>query len=160
MSSVMRPLLNGAAAGAVGTTALNIAGYTDIVLRGRPVSTTPEVTARTIAEKLHVRIPGHGEILENRIAGLGPLTGFAVGLGMGVALSVARAAGWHPSTTSRYVTASVGALIATNAPIALLGISDPRTWSVADWISDIVPHVLYAAVTVSVLDKLNAADTR
>ncbi|MGW3664721.1 hypothetical protein [Streptomyces sp. NPDC005141] len=157
MISVMRPLLDGAAAGAAGTTALNIAGYADIALRGRPVSTTPEVTARRLAEKLRIRIPGDGQTLENRIAGLGPLTGFSAGLGMGVALSFVQAAGWHSSRTSRYVAASVGALIATNVPIVVLGITDPRTWAVPDWISDVVPHVVYAVVTVGVLDRLEAA---
>jgi hypothetical protein len=35
-------LLSGAAAGAAGTTALNVITYLDIALRGRPTSTTPE----------------------------------------------------------------------------------------------------------------------
>ncbi|MET8331764.1 hypothetical protein [Streptomyces sp. NPDC005181] len=157
MIRVMRPLLHGAVAGLAGTTALNIAGYADIALRGRPISDTPEITVRSLAAKLRIRIPGDDQILENRIAGLGPLTGYTVGLGMGAALSLAQAAGWPPTKASRYAVASLFALTVTNAPIILLGITDPRTWATSDWVSDIIPHVLYAVVTVRVLEKLEAA---
>ncbi|MFD6970512.1 hypothetical protein [Streptomyces sp. NPDC059979] len=159
MTSVIRPLFHGAIAGLVGTSALNMAGYADIAVRGRPISDTPEITVRTIAAKLGIHIPGDEEIRENRISGLGPLTGYTVGMGMGAALALAQAAGWLPANASRYAVASLFALTATNAPIVLLGISDPRTWETADWISDIVPHVLFAVVTVGVIDKLEAAGT-
>jgi len=36
----------------------------------------------------------------------------------------------------------------------VLGVTDPRTWSRADWVSDIVPHLAYGAVTASVLSAL------
>ncbi|MGW3668254.1 hypothetical protein [Streptomyces sp. NPDC005141] len=157
MSRAIRPLLYGAAAGAAGTTALNMVSYADMAIRARPASSTPEVTLRKLAEKLHVRIPGEGETLENRIAGLAPMTGFAAGLGMGAVLSLARAAGWHPTRASQYAVATVGALIGTNGPMTALGVTDPRTWSVSDWVSDIVPHVAYAVVTVAVLDRLYGA---
>ncbi|WNO76707.1 hypothetical protein [Streptomyces sp. AM8-1-1] len=160
MIRVIRPLLHGAVAGLAGTTALNIAGYAEIAFRGRPVSETPEITVRTLAEKLHIRIPGVDEVRENRIAGLAPLTGYTVGLCMGAALSVVQAAGWPPTKASRYAFASLFALTVTNAPIMLLGISDPRTWAPSDWVSDIIPHVLFAAVTVRVLEKLEASDLR
>jgi hypothetical protein len=157
MIRVMRPLLHGAIAGLAGTTALNIAGYADIALRGRPISDTPEITVRSLAAKLRIRIPGDDQVQENRIAGLGPLTGHTLGLGMGAALSLARAAGWPSTKASRYVVASLLALTVTNAPIVLLGITDPRTWAASDWVSDIIPHLLYAVITVRVLDKLEAA---
>ncbi|MFE2547458.1 hypothetical protein ACFXGI_02690 [Streptomyces sp. NPDC059355] len=157
MISVTRPVLHGAVAGLAGTTALNMAGYVDIVFRGRPISDTPEITVRTLAAKLHVRIPGDEQIQENRIAGLGPLTGYAVGMGMGVALSLAQAAGWLPTKASRYAVASLFALTVTNMPIFLLGISDPRTWAPSDWVSDIIPHGLFAVVTVQAIEKLEAA---
>jgi hypothetical protein len=101
MIRAMRSLLHGAVAGLAGTTALNIAGYADIALRGRPLSDTPEITVRRLAAKLRIRIPGDDRTLENRIAGLGPLTGYTVGLGMGAALSWAQAAGWLPTKASR-----------------------------------------------------------
>jgi hypothetical protein len=38
-------------------------------------------------------------------------------------------------------------MAAGDVPLARLGISDPRTWSRTDWISDVVPHLAYGAVT-------------
>ncbi|SHN02855.1 hypothetical protein [Actinacidiphila paucisporea] len=156
MNCVTRPLLYGAAAGAAGTTALNIVSYADMALRARPASSTPEVSLRKLAAKLHVRIPGEGEELDNRVAGLAPLTGFASGLAMGAVLALARSAGWRPSKAPEYVVAAVGALIGTNGPMTFLGVTDPRTWSASDWVSDIVPHLAYAAVTTAVLDRMYA----
>ncbi|UGQ11879.1 hypothetical protein LO772_34820 [Yinghuangia sp. ASG 101] len=160
MIRVLRILLRGAAAGAAGTTALNVVGYADMVLRARPASTTPEMTVRRLARTLHLRIPGDGEARENRVAGLAPLTGYAAGVGMGAALALARAAGWHPGTLPRYAVASAGALAGTNGPMTVLGITDVRTWSVSDWVSDLVPHVAYGVVTVWVLDNLAPVATR
>ncbi|WUH89025.1 hypothetical protein OG900_02020 [Streptomyces sp. NBC_00433] len=157
MSYVTHPLLCGAAAGAAGTTALNIVSYADIALRGRPASSTPEVTLRKLAAKLHVRIPGEGQTLENRVAGLAPLTGFASGLAMGAVLGLARSAGWRPSKAPEYAVAAIGALIGTNGPMTVLGVTDPRTWSASDWVSDIIPHLAYALVTTAVLDRMYAA---
>ena len=37
-------MLRGAAAGAAGTTALNVVTYLDMAVRGRPASSTPERT--------------------------------------------------------------------------------------------------------------------
>ncbi|MFE9607173.1 hypothetical protein [Streptomyces sp. NPDC006012] len=149
-----RSILLGAAAGAAGTTALDIVGYADMAYRGRAASDTPEITVRKFAARWHIRIPGEGEALANRVSGLAPLTGYAAGLGMGALLGFAGAAGWNPPTPCKYLAATVGALVGTNGPMTVLGVTDPRTWGMAGWISDIVPHLAYALVTVSVLDRL------
>ncbi|GAA3352418.1 hypothetical protein GCM10017744_001310 [Streptomyces antimycoticus] len=133
---------------------LGLVSYADMAVRARPASTTPEETLRKLTARLHIRIPGTGERLGNRIAGLAPMTGFAAGLGMRAVLGVARAAGWRPSLRRQYVVATVGALIGTNGPMTVLGVTDPRTWGLAGWVSDIVPHIAYAVVTVHVLDGL------
>ncbi|MEJ8672024.1 hypothetical protein WKI71_37710 [Streptomyces sp. MS1.AVA.1] len=109
---------------------------------------------RRLAEKLHLRIPGEGAVQENRIAALGALTGLAAGTGMGVVLGLAHAAGWRPAPSAQYAVAVVGALAATNGPMTVLGVTDPRTWAAADWAADIVPHLAYAVVTVSVFNRL------
>ncbi|MFJ1706904.1 hypothetical protein [Kitasatospora sp. NPDC088346] len=157
MTCVMRPLLYGAAAGAAGTTALNIVGYADMALRARAASSTPEVTLRALADRLHVRIPGEGQAQENRVAGLAPLTGYAAGLGIGATVALARAAGWRPGTAVQCAVTTAGVLIGTNGPMTVLGVTDPRTWSASDWISDIVPHLAYAVVTVGLLDWMDPA---
>ncbi len=33
--------------------------------------------------------------------------------------------------------------------------TDPRTWAATDWIADVVPHVVYDAVTAWVLQGLD-----
>ena len=46
-------------------------------------------------------------------------------------------------------------LVSTNGPMTVLGVTDPRTWSAADWISDLVPHLAYAAVVRTTLDAFD-----
>jgi hypothetical protein len=76
--------LRGAAAGAAATTALNAVTYLDMVVRGRGTSSTPEDTVEKLAGKAHVDIPGDEEKRQNRLQGLGPLTGLVAGVGVGV----------------------------------------------------------------------------
>ncbi|PZS17292.1 MAG: hypothetical protein DLM54_09960 [Acidimicrobiales bacterium] len=149
-----RGLVIGAAAGAAGTTALNAVTYLDMVARARPTSSTPQDTVEKLSEKAHIPIPGRGEARENRIAGLGPLTGLAAGVGVGALLGLACSAGWRPGRVVGGVVATVGALVGGNGPMVALGVTDPRTWAAKDWVSDIVPHLAYGVVTASVLRGL------
>ncbi len=153
--SLRRGLVIGAAAGAAGTTALNAVTYLDMAVRGRPASHTPENTVNKLASVAHVSIPGDGDDRDNRVAGLGPLTGLAAGVGVGALLGLARSTGWRPGLAVSAVGATVGALVGSNGPMTLLGVTDPRTWSVIDWVSDLVPHVAYGAVTAAVLHELD-----
>ncbi|MDP9435756.1 MAG: hypothetical protein M3P93_11410, partial [Actinomycetota bacterium] len=89
MRDPLRLALLGAAAGAAGTTALDIVTYLDMAVRGRPASSTPEDTVERLAEVAHLPVPGSGATRSNRVAGLGPLTGAAAGVGTGVALGLA-----------------------------------------------------------------------
>ncbi|MET7519982.1 hypothetical protein ABZS88_42795 [Streptomyces sp. NPDC005480] len=150
----LRGFLAGAAAGAAGTTVLDAVGYLDMVIRGRGASTTPEVTVERLSQTLHVRIPGDDNVRENRVKGLGPLTGMAAGVGMGGLLGFALSCGWRPGNAVLTATATAGALIGTNGPMTVLRVTDPRTWSRSDWVADIVPHVAYALVTVAVVRGL------
>ena len=156
MGRISGGLLRGAAAGAAGTTALNAVGYLDMVYRARAASHTPEATIEALSHAVGVEVPGEGADKENRTAALGALTGIAAGVGMGALLGLARSAGWRPSTAVTYSAAAIGALIGTNAPMTVLKVTDPRTWSRTDWISDIVPHLAYAAVTAAVVERLDA----
>jgi hypothetical protein len=38
--------------------------------------------------------------------------------------------------------------------MTVLGVTDPRSWSVTDWVSDLVPHLAYGAVAGGVLQRL------
>ena len=144
-------ILRGAAAGAAGTTALNVVTYLDMAVRGRPASSTPERTVERLAETAHLSVPGEGATRASRLEGLGALTGLVAGVGVGGLLGLARASGFRAGTL--LTTATV--LVSTNGPMTVLRVTDPRTWSVVDWISDLVPHLAYAAVVTATLDALD-----
>src|SRR4051794_18964112 len=145
-------VLRGAAAGAAGTTALNAVTYLDMVGRGRGASSTPEDTVEKLAEKAHVPIPGDEEKRSNRVQGLGPLTGLVAGVGVGVLGGLARAAGLRTSPLVGTALTTAGVLVAANGPMTVLGITDPRTWSTTDWVSDVVPHLAYGVVVKTTMD--------
>lgn len=149
-------LLAGAAAGAAGTTALNAATYLDMTVRGRPSSSTPEQTVDTLATRAGVTIPGDEEARGNRLSGLGALTGILAGVGVGAVLGAAQGAGWRPGPVGGTAAAGLGALLAGNGPMTVLGVTDPRSWSPADWASDLVPHLAYGAVAAAVLRRLTS----
>ena len=147
--------LRGAAAGAAGTTALNAVSYLDMVVRGRAASSTPERTVEALAQKAHVQIPGDDEKRSNRVQGLGPITGLAAGVGVGVVVGLVRAAGYRSQPLVGTLLTTLGVLVATNGPMTVLGITDPRTWSATDWASDVVPHLAYAAVVKTTMDAFD-----
>ena len=147
--------LRGAAAGAAGTTALNAVTYLDMVVRGRGASSTPERTVEALAQKAHVQIPGDDEKRSNRVQGLGPITGLAAGVGIGVVVGLVRAAGYRSQPLVGTLLTTLGVLVATNGPMTVLGITDPRTWSATDWASDVVPHLAYAAVVKTTMDAFD-----
>ncbi|MEJ7771437.1 MAG: hypothetical protein WKF51_06010 [Geodermatophilaceae bacterium] len=153
---MLMSILKGAAAGAAGTTALNATTYLDMTVRARPTSSTPEDTVEKLAEISHIDIPGEGAERDNRVAGLGPLSGITTGVGIGALLGLSRALGWRPPVALGAVAATVLALVGANGPMAALGLSDPRTWSPQDWAADVVPHLAYGLVTAATLDGLDS----
>jgi hypothetical protein len=155
MNASARNLLGGALAGAAGTTALNAVTYLDMAVRGRPASSTPEDTVKALADRAGVTIPGDEQTRQNRLAGLGPLTGIAAGVGVGAALGALRALGWRPGLLAGAAAAAGAATVGANGPMTLVGTTDPRTWSAKAWVSDVVPHLAYGAVTQWVAQGLD-----
>lgn len=150
-----RQILAGAAAGAAGTTALNVVTYLDMAIRGRPTSSTPEDTVEKLSERVGVDIPGDDDTRQNRVDGLGPLTGLVAGIGVGATLGAVRSTGWRPGLAATGTLATIGALAASNGPMTALGITDPRTWPASAWIADVVPHLAYGIVAAAVLQGLD-----
>ncbi|MGY1720498.1 hypothetical protein ACI8AG_15790 [Blastococcus sp. SYSU DS0552] len=147
--------LRGAAAGAAGTTALNAVTYLDMVVRGRGSSSTPEQTVEKLAETAHVLIPGDDQTRQNRLQGLGPMTGIVAGVGVGVVGGLARASGLLSSKPVGTLLTGLGAMVAGNGPMTVLGVTDPRTWSTTDWLSDLVPHLAYGLVVKNTIDAFD-----
>jgi len=131
-------VMAGVLAGAAGTTALNAVTYIDMAWRARPASTTPQTTVEKLAEATGVAIPA-----------LGALTGMLTGVGVGAAYGLANACGLQPTFAVGATLATAAAIAASNGPMTLLGITDPRTWSATDWASDVVPHLAYGLVTAA-----------
>lgn len=151
---MIRALLRGAAAGAVGTTALNAVTYLDMAVRGRPASDAPQRTVEALARWVGAVPPGEGETRANRLTGLGALAGIATGVGVGAVLGLARWYGWRPPPALGAVLAGAAAMAASDVPMAGLGVTDPRTWSATAWLSDVVPHLTYGVATTAVLESV------
>jgi hypothetical protein len=126
-----------------------------MAVRGRASSSTPERTVEKLAEKAHVSIPGDETSRQNRTQGLGPLTGLVAGVGVGVLGGLARASGYRSAKPVGITLTTLGVLVASNGPMTVLGITDPRTWSATDWISDIVPHAVYGLVVKTTMDAFD-----
>ena len=153
-------VLAGVTAGTVGTAALHATTYLDMALRGRPASRTPEQSVEALAARTGIAIPGGPETRGHRLEGLAALLGLATGAGLGAAISAADAAGGD--AVSRLPVAWLGllfsglALAVANAPMAALGVTDPRRWDAADWLSDVVPHLAYGFAAAFVYRALGS----
>ena len=148
--------VRGLAAGALGTSALNAITYGDMVIRGRPPSTTPEDTVRKALEAIGVRVPGDAQARQSRLSGLGALGGLATGSALGAVLGTLRVLGLRPNLLAGSLAASVLAMVGANTPLAALRVSDPRQWSAQDWLADVLPHLAYGIVTQAVIAQADA----
>ncbi|MDL4821438.1 hypothetical protein [Actinomadura opuntiae] len=158
MTSLLKGVLRGMAAGAAGTTALNATTEADMALRGRPASGTPAAVVSELAGLAGVRVPGDDRERGDRLEGLGALSGSLAGVAVGALAGGLRAAGIRLPTIIGGPLLGAAAMAAADLPIARLGISDPRTWSRTDWISDAVPHLIYGITTHAALAAMFRAD--
>jgi hypothetical protein len=148
-------LLTGAAAGAAGTSALNAVTYLDMALRARPSSSTPEQVIDTLANRAGHPVPGTGETKANRLEGLGALGGIATGVAVGGGFGVLRRRGVRFGRVLGPVVIGAAAMVATDAGMARLGISDPREWDAASWLSDAIPHLAFGITTYATLAAMD-----
>lgn len=139
----------GAAAGAVGTIALNTATYTDMALRARSGSSVPDEVAGRIAERAGLDL-GDEQTAANRKTGLGALMGYVNGVGVGAAYGVLRPAfGRDVSVFKAGVGLTLASTAGTDAPIAATGVSDPTTWPLSSWAMDLGFHLAYGLATAA-----------
>lgn len=140
----------GLLAGAAGTLTLNMTTYIDMAVRGRPASDVPADTVERLAEAAGVPLGEKGSATrDNRRQGLGALSGYVAGLGVGLLFALAPG---RPGRRPFIVEAAVltaGALLAGNLPATLSGSTDPSTWSAGDWLADAIPHTAYGVVAAS-----------
>jgi hypothetical protein len=90
VSRALTGLTSGALAGA---TALNAFTYAQRAVKGAPSVATPDQAAQATIEAAGGHVPGTPDERQNRLEGLGPLSGYGVGLGVGAVTGVLRAFG-------------------------------------------------------------------
>jgi hypothetical protein len=157
-------LIAGLAAGAAGTAALNMAAYLDMLVRGRSASDLPAQVAGRMADEVGVPLdfpaPNQagavtGSQIKNRQEAVGALLGYSNGLGFGVAYGLARVV--VPRLPLWIGAAVLGSatMAASDVPATGMGLTNPRDWSTADWLADIVPHAAYGLVTVLTFEALH-----
>ena len=151
---LFRGILGGAAAGAAGTTALAVASGIDAFVRGRPASDAPARLVGTVLDRAGVQVPGGRGERGNRLAALGPLAGAATGVTLGALVGGLRARGFRLPAPLGGALLGAAAMAAADVPLAAAGVSDPRSWSAADWTGDALAHLAYGVTTKRVLDAL------
>jgi hypothetical protein len=100
-------------------------------------------------------VPGEGETRDNRIAGLGSLSGIVTGIGIGATFGLLHRAGLRPPAPVGAVLVGLAAMAATDTSMTALKVTDPQRWSAGDWLSDLIPHLVYGAVTYATLGALS-----
>lgn len=151
-------MADGAIAGAVGSTALNVVSYLDMALRGRPESDVPQETVDKLAGYAHLDL-GSGDRRANRRSGLGPLIGYGLGIAAGVAFALYAGDRRQPLPVATGLLGA-GVMTMTDGSITALGLSDPRTWRRSDWLSDIIPHLAYGLTAAATWNRLRRPSSR
>lgn len=145
----MGRMMAGLAGGAIGTEALNIVTYLDVAVRGRAQSETPAQAVEAIAGKAGIgALTKQDDTTANRRGGMGALLGYATGLSVGLGYGVVRPLiGWVPLPL-RALAVGAAAMAASDIPMTMLEVTDPKEWPASSWAADIVPHLAYGAATV------------
>jgi hypothetical protein len=144
----------GALAGAAGTTALHALTYLDMSIRARPASELPQQAVEALAQRAGRSVPGSGDERQNRLTGLASLSGIATGVGIGAAVGLFAPVLRHLPLGLSSMLIGVGAMAATDTSMVRMGLTDPKSWSPADWASDAIPHLGYGLVTAVTLRAL------
>jgi hypothetical protein len=158
---MLRGALLGAVAGATGNLTLEVVTYGDMLVRGRASSGVPAKMAGILADNFGIGAlssTATGEQGDNRRSAAGALLGYALGVGLGSAYGLVRPALGRVSTPLAGLAVGLAAMTAADVSYAVTGVSDPTTWTAADWISDLVPHVVYGVVTVATYESIARPD--
>ncbi|MFQ6148096.1 hypothetical protein ACLMNJ_34375 [Streptomyces seoulensis] len=149
----MHSITKGLLAGAVGTLALDVVTYTDMLVRGRPSSGIPAQVADRLARRASVPL-GDGAARDARAQGAGALMGYGTGVAAGAAYGLLRRG--RPPLPNPVAGPLLGAAVmaGANGPATALRLTDPTTWDTASWLSDIVPHLVYGLTTAAVYRAL------
>ena len=160
---MVRETLIGAVAGAAGTVALNVTTYLDMTVRSRPSSNAPSKMVDTLGKSIGLSYSTQGEgsqdpAMQHRENGLGALLGYMNGLGTGIAYGLLRTRLKHVPIPLASIGVGLSAMASSDVPLVALRVSNPKTWGVAGWAADIIPHLVYGLVTVITYEALYSAE--
>ncbi|MGZ3103079.1 hypothetical protein [Streptomyces sp. H62] len=146
-------LTKGLVAGAAGTVALNLTTYGDMLLRGRGPSDVPTQVADRFVNRAGIGL-GDEETGRHREEAVGVLLGYLTGLGVGAAYGLLRRRlGALPDWVAGPLLGAA-AMVSSDLPATVLGVTDPASWDRTSWVSDLVPHLVYGFATASVYEAL------
>ena len=97
---------------------------------------------------------GEPQKKSSREQAAGALVGYATGLGIAAAYGLVLGRRTAPPAWLAAPLLGAAAMAGSDVPATALGATDPKTWSRTAWISDIVPHLVYGAVTASAFQAI------
>ncbi len=154
-------IARGLLAGAAGIVALDAFSYADMLVRGRPASELPATTVQKLAAKFGLgALANDGDdATKSRRSGAGAILGYGVGLGSAIVYSTIRPAveDWLPWPLAGAILGAA-TLVTSEGSATALGATDWSTWSLADWVSDILPRTLYGLTVAYVCEILDEND--
>lgn len=150
----MGRIVRGAVAGAVGTYALNLTTYLDMLVRGRPSSELPAKAMGELAADAGIDLQGDDETSANRRESLGALAGMVTGVSVAVVVSTLMPRLGRRRLVVPAVVVGGLAAVGANGPMVAKGLTDPRQWGPVGWLSDLVPHFVYGLAVVATLRVL------
>jgi xanthosine utilization system XapX-like protein len=149
----MHAMVKGLLAGAAGTLVLDVVTYGDMLVRGRSSSGLPAQVAERLAGAAGVPLGGEGT-RDNRAQAAGALLGYATGVVTGTVYGLLHRRRPPLPVLAGGPLLGAAAMAGRDAPAVALRLTDPASWDVMSWVSDIVPHLAYGLTTAAVYQAL------
>jgi hypothetical protein len=167
MPGITQRVVGGLGAGAVGNVALAALTYADMLLTGRDPSSVPDRAADRSARMLGIDLGGPAGLGDgpedpagragNRRIALGSLMGIGTGLAGGVVYALGRNILRRRSVAATGLLTGMLVMAGSDVPAVLSGLTtNPRKWTVHEWLSDLVPHAVYGLCTVAAYEHVAA----
>ncbi|MGA5355627.1 hypothetical protein ACPCJU_25285 [Streptomyces thermodiastaticus] len=140
----MHAMVKGLLAGAAGTLVLDVVTYGHMLVRGRSPSGLPAQVAERLAVGAGVPLGGSTETRDNRAQAVGALLGYATGVVTGTVYGLLHRRRPPLPVLVGGPLLGAAAMAGSDAPAITLRLTDPTSWDVTSWVSDVVPHLAYA----------------
>ena len=155
----MRGIAAGIVAGSVGTLALDIASYFDMISSGRAASETPSNLVAAMAKSFgYESLTEDSDEAKNRRSALGAVLGYANGLTFGATHGLLHGIFRHLPWPVEGVIIGLASTAATDMLYAKYEVADPTTYTPTVWAYDIGFHMIYGLITAATLRAIVDAD--